>query len=282
MGGFELGGHSAEFLALLAVALALSGLIAGTIGGLLGVGGGIVLVPVLYQAFELLGVPEEVRMELSVATSLATIIPTSLRSLASHNRRGAVDWPLLKSWAPGIFVGAALGTLVATVIGGDGLRIVFVAMALLLALYMALAPDTLKIADAMPTGLVAQAMASLIGGLSVLMGIGGGTFAVSLQTLYGTAIHRAVATASGFGFIIAIPGALGFVMAGWGAGGLPPLSLGFVSLIGFVLITPATVLAAPWGARLAHRLSRRALRLAFALFLAASALRILYGLIGPA
>lgn len=278
MSGFDLAGHSTEFLALLALALALSGLIAGTIGGLLGVGGGIVLVPVLYQAFEMLGVPEAVRMELSVATSLATIIPTSLRSLASHNRRGAVDWALLKSWAPGIFVGAAVGALVAAFIGGDGLRIVFVVMALLLALYMALAADTLKIAEKMPGGVAAQAMAGIIGALSVLMGIGGGTFAVSLQTLYGTPIHRAVATASGFGFIIAIPGALGFVMAGWGAEGLPPLPLGYVSLVGFLLITPATVLAAPWGARLAHALPRKSLRLAFAFFLAVSALRILYGL----
>jgi len=279
MSAFDLAGHSVEFLALLALALALSGLIAGTIGGLLGVGGGIVLVPVLYQAFEMLGVPETVRMELSVATSLATIIPTSLRSLASHNRRGAVDWTLLKTWAPGIFIGAALGSWVAAFIGGDGLRIVFVAMAFLLALYMALAPDTLKIADSMPKGIVAQAMASVIGGLSVLMGIGGGAFAVSLQTLYGAPIHRAVATASGFGFIIAIPGALGFVVSGWGAEGLPPLSLGYVSLAGFLLITPATVLAAPWGARLAHALPRKSLRLAFAGFLAASAARILYGLL---
>ncbi len=279
MSAFDLAGHSPEFLALLALALALSGLIAGTIGGLLGVGGGIVLVPVLYQAFEMLGVPDAVRMELSVATSLATIIPTSLRSLASHNKRDAVDWSLLKSWAPGIFIGAALGTIVAAFIGGDGLRMVFVAIALLLALYMALAPDTVRLADALPGGVAAQMIAAIIGGLSVLMGIGGGTFAVSLQTLYGTPIHRAVATASGFGFIIAIPGTIGFVLLGWGAAGLPPLSLGFVSLAGFLLITPATVLAAPWGARLAHAIPRRALRLLFAGFLMASGLRILFGLL---
>jgi uncharacterized protein len=269
----------AELLAL-AVALALSGLVAGTVAGLLGVGGGIVLVPVLYQALSFLGVDEAVRMPLAVGTSLATIIPTSIRSTLSHHAKGAVDWDVLKSWALPTVVGVIAGTWLASIIGGKGLTAVFAGGAGALGLYMVLGREEWRLGDTIPRGLGSWALGVVNGGLSVLMGIGGGTFGVTIMTLFGTTIHRAVATAAGFGLIIGVPGAIGMIVNGWNAEGLPPFSLGYVNLVGLALIVPATILSAPWGVAIAHRLSRRTLRLAFGFFLCATAIRMAWAFWG--
>lgn len=267
-------------LVALAIGLGLSGLIAGTVAGLLGVGGGIVLVPVLFQTLAILGVDESVRMPIAVGTSLATIIPTSIRSTLSHNAKGAVDWPLLKAWAIPTVAGVVLGTWLASILGSKGLTAVFAVGAMVLGLYMALGRDDWRLGDTVPVGAGSWLLGLGNGCLSVLMGIGGGTFGVTVMTLYGVSIHRAVATAAGFGLIIGLPGAIGMIVNGWHAHGLPPLSLGYVNLVGLLLIVPATIVAAPWGVALAHRLSRRTLRLAFGTFLCITALRMGWAFFG--
>lgn len=267
-------------LVALAAAIGVSGLVAGTVAGLLGVGGGIVLVPVLYQALMFLGVDEAVRMPLAVGTSLATIIPTSIRSTLSHNKKGAVDWTVLRSWAAPTFVGVIVGTWLASLVGGKGLTGVFAGGAGALGLFMLAGREEWRLGDDVPKGIWSWPLGLANGCLSVMMGIGGGTFGVTVMTLFGATIHRAVATAAGFGLIIAVPGAIGMIVNGWNAGGLPPYSLGFVSLIGLALIVPATIVSAPWGVAIAHRLSRRALRLAFGTFLCLTALRMGWAYLG--
>lgn len=267
-------------LIALAVGLGVSGLIAGTVAGLLGVGGGIVLVPVLYQTLTILGVDESVRMPLAVGTSLATIIPTSIRSTLSHHAKGAVDWEVLKAWAIPTVIGVVLGTWLAAIIGGRGLTAVFACGAGTLGLYMTAGRENWRLGDTVPRGAGSWILGIANGCLSVLMGIGGGTFGVTVMTLYGTTIHRAVATAAGFGLIIGLPGAIGMIVNGWNAPGLPPFSLGYVNLVGLALIVPATIVAAPWGVALAHSLPRRTLRLAFGAFLCLTALRMAWALLG--
>lgn len=267
-------------LILLATGIAASGLVAGVVAGMLGVGGGIVLVPVLYQALTFLGVDEAVCMPLAVGTSLATIIPTSIRSTLSHHARGAVDWPVLKAWALPTILGVIAGSLLLGVIGGQGLKLVFALGAGALGAFMLAGREDWRIGSDVPKGPGAWPLGIANGLLSVLMGIGGGTFGVTIMTLYGASIHRAVATAAGFGAIIAIPGAIGMVLNGWSATALPPWSLGYVSLIGLALIVPATMLSTPLGVSISHRLSRQALRRAFGLFLCLTALRMAWAWIG--
>lgn len=263
-------------IALLAAGLAAAGALAGLLAGLFGVGGGIVLVPVLDQVLAGTGVDPAVRMHVAVATSLATVIATSLRSVRAHDAKGAVDWEVLALWAPGVFAGSLLAGALAGLISGDGLRLVFGSVALALAVWMAFAPPRWVIGQGIPRNPLSHAVAGAIGLVSVLMGIGGGTFAVTAQTLYGVAIHRAIGTASGLGVVIAVPGTMGLVWGGWGDSRLPPLSLGYVNLLGLLVIVPATTLVAPWGAWLAHRLPQRALRVSFAVFLAVAGARILW------
>lgn len=264
------------YLALLVVALIAAGGFAGLLAGLLGVGGGIVIVPALYHLFTLIEVPDEVKMHLAVGTSLSTIVATSISSMRSHNKRGAVDWALLKSWGPWVALGVAIGTAIAALVSGDALSGVFATVALVVSVYMAFAPEGLRLADHVPRGGLKAVIASAIGGISAMMGIGGGTLTVPTLVLSGFPVHRAVGTASAVGLIIAVPGTIGFIIAGWGMPGLPWGSLGFVSLVGFAVMVPTTVLVAPLGARLAHAVDKVLLRRLFALFLAVTALRMFY------
>lgn len=269
---------NAEFgveLIWFALALIGAGLIAGFVGGLFGIGGGVVIVPALYLVFTALGVDESVRMHVAVATSLSTIVSTSWRSLAAHTRAGAVDFDVLKAWTPWITFGALVGAAVAGFASSELLLIVFGAGLLLIAAQMGLGSPNWRLAADLPTGAPRAALAGGIGFFSALMGIGGGAFGVTVMTLCGRPIHRAVATASGFGAAIALPGALGYAIAGWGRAGLPPWSLGFVSLPGFVALAALTALTAPLGARLAHRLPQLTLKRAFSIFLAFVALNML-------
>lgn len=253
------------------------GLAAGVLAGLFGVGGGIILVPMLDQVLAAMGTDATLRMHVAVGTSLSTVLFTSIRSVTAHHAKGAVDWVTLRTWGPGVLVGSIVSGLLIGNISGLTLRLIFAGVAGLIAIYMAFGRESWVIGREIPRNLAAHGVAALIGAVSVMMGIGGGTFAVSAQTLYGVPIHRAVATSSGLGFIIAIPGTLGLVIGGWGEAGLPPLSLGFVNGLGLLAIVPGTLLAAPLGAAVAHRLPRRMLRYAFAAFLFASALRIGWG-----
>lgn len=273
---------SAE-LVLLGLGLIGAGLVAGFVGGLFGIGGGVVVVPALYLLFAAIGVDDSVRMHAAVGTALSTIISTSWRSLATHTKAGAVDYDILRAWAPWIAVGAVIGAGLAGFANTKTLLIVFGGGLLLVALQMGLGNPNWRVADAMPTGAARAGLGGGIGLLSAMMGIGGGAFGVTLMTLCGRPIHRAVATAAGFGAAIALPATLGYVIAGWGREGLPPWSLGFVSLPGFFVLGALTAITAPIGARLAHRLPQLTLKRAFAIFLGLIALNMLYeALIGAA
>jgi len=243
------------------------GVVAGVLAGLLGVGGGIVIVPVLYSALELLEIDPLIRMQIAVATSLATIVPTSISSARSHHKRGSVDFALARRWAAAIILGAAVGAAIAGVVKSDTLVLVFAVIALLVAAHMLILKDGTSLAEGLPQGPVQHIIPSSIGLFSAMMGIGGGTLSVPVLSLFRYPIHRAVGTAAFFGLLIAVPATLGFVFGGWGVPTLPPLSLGYVNLAGLVCIAPTTYLTAPLGAKLAHKLSRPMLRRAFGVFL---------------
>jgi len=267
-------------LAAVVVALIAAGIVAGFLAGLLGIGGGGVLVPVLYEVFGFLSVDPSVRMHLALGTTLAIIAPTALRSFAGHHAKGAVNMRLLIRVAPWIVAGVAVGVLIAKVSSGTTLRWVWAITASLFAIKLALGREDWRLGDRLPSRPWPEIAAIAVGMISTLMSIGGATFVVPLLTLYGFAILPAVATASGVGPLIAIPGALGYLWAGWGAENLPPLSLGYVSLVGAAIIIPASVFAAPFGVRVAHNIPRRRLELAFAAFLACVAIRFFVDLLG--
>lgn len=263
-------------LPLLLLALAAAGLFAGLIGGLFGVGGGIVLVPALFHTLGVIGVEDSVRAHVAVATSLSTIVATSWRSLGAHAKAGAVDFDVLKAWTPWIAVGAAIGASAAGAVDGDALLTVFGVGLLLVSANLGFGKETWRIAADLPTGAPRAGIAGAIGALSAMMGVGGGTFGVTVMTLCGRPIHRAVATASGFGAAIAVPAALVNVWTGWGEEGLPAFSVGYVNLPGFVALSLLTAITAPFGARLAHRLDRARLRRLLAIFLAITAANLLW------
>lgn len=258
----------------IAAALLAAGVAAGMMAGMLGIGGGIVIVPVLFHLFGAVGVPETVRMHLAIGTSLSTIVATAAISTRSHHRRGSVDWRLLRHWGPAVAVGVALGTLTATVMDAVGLQVVFATVAALVAAYLAFAPATMRLADRLPDDPVRFVMGAVIGGVSSMMGIGGGTLSVPSMILCGYPPKRAVGTASAIGRIIAVPGTIGFMATGFGVDGLPPLSIGYVSVLGFCLIVPAMVAAAPLGVRIAHAVDPTVLKRLLALFLTITAVQL--------
>jgi uncharacterized membrane protein YfcA len=273
-------GIPAGELVLLVAALIVAGLVAGFLAGLLGIGGGGVLVPVLYEVFRILDVDPAIRMHMVLGTTLAIILPTSLKSFAGHRAKGSVDLALLKRVAPWIVLGVVVGILTAKASSGTFLKWVWVVAAGLVSLKMALGREDWRISDELPPRPWPEIAAGVIGFISTLMSIGGATFVVPLLTLYGRPILSAVATASGIGPLIALPGVIGFGWAGWDEPGLPPLSVGFVNLVGMVIVAPLSVYAAPYGVRLAHNIPRRWLELAFAAFLASVSIRFLIDLLG--
>ncbi|MBX3429955.1 MAG: sulfite exporter TauE/SafE family protein [Hyphomonadaceae bacterium] len=258
-----------------AAGLVVAGLAAGFVGGLFGIGGGIVIVPALYFVFTALGVDEAVRMHVAVGTSLSTIIVTSWRSLAAHTKAGAVDFTVLRAWTWWISLGALAGAAVAGIVNTEVLLVIFGGGLLLIAAQMGLANPNWRLFAELPVGLPRALIAGVLGLLSAMMGIGGGAIGVTVMTLCGRPIHQAVATASGFGAAIAIPAALGYAIVGFGREGLPPWSVGFVNLAGFVFLALLTMTTAPIGARLAHRLPQLTLKRTFALVLAVLALNML-------
>jgi uncharacterized protein len=263
----------------LIASVAIAGLIAGFLSGLLGIGGGGVLVPVLYEAFGLAGVAEDVRMHLALGTTLAVIAPTVLRSLMAHRAKSAVDIDVVWRMAPWVAIGVIAGTLIAYLSSSVALRWVWVVFGSLLALKFAFGRDDWRLSDRLPGSPVLEGVAVAIGTVSTLMGIGGATFTVPFLTLHGKPLLQSVATATGIGLVIAVPGVLGYIWSGWGADGLPPWSLGYVHAAA-LLIMPLSVFAAPFGVRLAHGISKRKLELAFAVFLTFVVVRFLSTLIG--
>ncbi|KAJ56312.1 membrane protein [Actibacterium mucosum KCTC 23349] len=268
--------YEIQLLVALAVGLLITGGIAGVLAGLLGVGGGIVIVPVLFWLFDLLNVSPAVAMHLAVGTSLCTIIPTSISSARSHHKRGAIDVDMLKSWAPLIFLGALTGGILSKVLDSSHLTLIFGIIALLVSINMA-TPKTLVIGQSVPGGPVGKgAIPFSIGGFSALMGIGGGTLSVPVLSAFSFPVHRAVGTASAFGLVIAVPAVCGFIWSGLGVADRPPYSLGFVSVPAAVLIFSVSVLTAPLGSKLAHSLNPKRLKLVFALFLFLTAIKMLW------
>ena len=256
--------------------VALAGICGGFLAGLLGVGGGIVIVPLLELAFTGAGVDRDVTMHLAVATSMATIVPTSISSSRAHARRGAIDHATVRRWAPWIVGGALLGALVASQLDGRVLAFVFAALALAVAARMVLAPQIpQRPQEAAGSGRGGAAVPLAIGLLSALLGIGGGTMSVPALTMRGLPIHAAVGTAARLGLWISLPATVGFMLAQPPRELTPALSIGYVHLPAFALVAVLTWFSAPWGARLAHRAGRRVLTAAFAAFLFAVALRML-------
>lgn len=258
--------------------LLVIGAFAGVLAGLLGVGGGIVLVPAFFYAFAAMGYDSPQLMQMCLATSLATIIVTSARSVMSHHRKGAVEWSILRSWAPGIAIGALIGVLVVASLRSDTLQAIFGIMAALVALYMIFGKSEWRLGQMMPGGIVRAILSPVIGFLSVLMGIGGGSFGVPTMTLFGVPIHRAVATAAGFGVIIALPSAIAFLFVQMEVA--PPFTIGAINLAAFGLVIAMTLITAPLGARLAHWMDPKPLKRIFGAFLALVALNMLRKALG--
>jgi uncharacterized membrane protein YfcA len=274
-------GIPAGDFAILVVAILIAGTLTGIFAGLLGIGGAAISVPVMYEVFRVLGVADEVRMQLCVGTALALIVPTSIRSYYAHRARGAVDDRVLKIWALPIIGGVCIGSFIAYFASSTVFKLLFVVFAALVALKLIFGRENWKIADQLP-GTATTATAGLgIGVISALMGIGGGAYSAMFLTLYGVNIHRAVATSSGVGVLISIPGIIGYMIAGWPQQALmPPLSVGYVSFLAAALFAPPSVLAAPYGAKLAHSWPRRRLEIAFAVFLLVVSFRFLASLMG--
>jgi uncharacterized membrane protein YfcA len=259
----------------LALMLVAVGALAGFFAGIFGIGGGAILVPVFYECFRLAGVPLEVRMPLCIGTSLAIIIPTSIRSFRAHYLKGAVDMEILRLWWLPIVIGVIAGSVTARYAPERLFKIVFVMVAWSAAARLLLAREGWKFGDDVPKGPLMRFYGFVVGLLSTLMGVGGGLFSNLLMTFYGRPIHQAVATSSALAVLISIPGALGYVYAGWPvAARYPdvaalqvPFALGYVSLIGAILVMPTSLLTAPLGVRAAHALSKRQLEIAFGSYL---------------
>jgi uncharacterized membrane protein YfcA len=259
-------------LALLLIAV---GALSGFLAGLFGIGGGAILVPVFYECFRLAGLPLEVRMPLCIGTSLAIIIPTSIRAWRAHHLRGAVDLEILKAWWLPVLAGVIAGSITARFAPERLFKIVFVAVAWSAAARLLLGRETWKLGDDLPRGPLMKAYGFCVGILSTLMGIGGGLFSNLLMTFYGRPIHQAVATSAALAVLISVPGALGYVYAGWPAAARYPdvvalqwpFAIGYVSLIGAVLVMPTSLFTAPLGVRAAHAMSKRTLGLAFGCYL---------------
>jgi uncharacterized protein len=268
-------GLNAPELLELALMLVAVGALSGFLAGVFGIGGGAILVPVFYECFRLAGVPLEVRMPLCIGTSLAVIIPTSVRSYRAHRARGAVDMEILKAWWLPVLTGVIAGSVTARYAPERLFKIVFVMVAYSAAVRLLLARETWKFGDDFPNGALMKAYGFVVGLLSTLMGIGGGLFSNLLMTFYGRPIHQAVATSSALAVLISIPGALGYIYAGWPAAArFPevaalqwPFALGYVSLIGAVLVMPTSLLTAGLGVKVAHAMSKRTLEAAFGCYL---------------
>ena len=272
-------GISIGDFAFFALSLAAAGAVTGVLAGVFGVGGGALIVPVLYELFRFMGVAEEVRMPLAVGTSLAIIIPTSIRSYVAHKARGGVDMTIIRAWAIPTVIGVIVGSALARFAPPVVFKLVFVFVAGLSASRL-LGNFSWRLGDDLPRGPLMTLYGLVIGVLSALMGIGGGQLSSMFMTFYNRPIHQAVSTSAGMGVIISIPGAIGYLLAGMDKTGLPPGSIGYVSLVGLALFAPVSVWTAPLGVKLAHALPKRTLERAFGIFLLCVSLRFLLSIAG--
>jgi uncharacterized protein len=264
----------------LAVAVIAAGIVTGILAGLFGIGGGAVIVPVLFEVFRILGVPEKVRMQLCIGTSLAIIVPTAVRSYRTHRAKGLVVAEVMRAWAWPAVVGVAVGSVAAALAPATVFKIAFIVIAGVIAAKLLSGREDWVLGRQFPGPLAMAFCGFLVGLASSLMGISGGSLATMAMTLYGTPIHNAVATSAGLGVPITIAGTIGYILAGLPHRNLlPPLSIGFVSAIGVVLIAPISSYIAPLGARLAHALPKRQLEIGFGLFLIAASARFIVSLL---
>lgn len=268
-----------QTLIVIALLLLMAGAMLGVLAGLFGVGGGAISVPVLFETFGFLGLEETVAMPLAVGTSLALIVPTSLQSARGHYLRGAVDMGVLRIWALPITIGVLIGASIASFANPWVFQIVFVGVAGVTAVKLLTGGKGWKLGDALPGGWLMRVYGLILGFLSALMGIGGGSISNLVLTLHGRPIHQSIATSAGVGLLISIPGTIGYIWAGWGKPGLPADAIGYVSLLGFALLLPTSLMTTRIGVRLAHAMPRRKLELAFAIFLLIVASRFLLALI---
>lgn len=269
-------------LVWLALGVAASGLISGILAGLFGVGGGGVIVPLLFEVFRILHVPDAVRMQLCIGTSLAIIAPTTLRSYRAHNAKGLVLTDVMRGWTLPSVAGVAVGAALAAVAPPAVFKATFGLIACVIAVKLLIGGDRWVLSRELPGPLAMTGYGFAIGLGSSLMGIAGGSLVTMVLTLYGKPVHNAVATGAGLGVPITLAGTVGYILAGLPHRALlPPLSLGFVSLIGVLLIAPLSSWVAPFGARLAHRMPKRGLEIAFGGFLLLVAGRFLQSLIAP-
>jgi uncharacterized membrane protein YfcA len=252
-----------------------TGVVGGVLAGLLGVGGGIVIVPVLFFIYQGLGVNSDSAMLVATATSLATIIPTSLSSIRAHHAKGNVDFALLKHWGIFIFAGVLVGSVTVTRVNGEWLTLLFGIIACLSALNMLFARKE-ALFKSLPGKAGQGVMATTIGFFSSMVGIGGGTLTVPTLTFCNYPAHRAVGTAAAVGLIISLPGAATMLIMGERPLDAPFGTVGLVNLIGFAFIVPLTVFFAPIGASLGQRLNAGKLKKVFALVLIFTGLRMLY------
>jgi uncharacterized protein len=255
-------------LALLALAVVIGGVATGILAGLFGIGGGAIIVPVLYEVFRILGVPEEVRMQLCVGTSMAIIVPTTIRSYLTHRAKGAVLNDVMRQWALPAVLGVAAGSVIAYFAPAAVFKVVFLVVVTIIAIKLLFGRDSWRIANDFPGRAAMTGYGFLIGVTSSLMGVSGGSVSNMIQTLYGKPLHNAVATSAGLGVPITIAGTIGLMLAGLPKMALlPPLSIGYVSLLGVAIMAPVSSFTATYGALLAHRLSKRQLEIGFGLFL---------------
>ena len=264
-----------EFLPL-AIGLLMAGALAGLMAGLLGVGGGIVMVPAMAVAFEFIGYDANVYHHVAVGTSLAVIIATGIASARAHHGRGAVMGNVLKLWGPFIVGAALVGGLMARLYSGDMLRIIFGVVALFVALNIILPVQRNLMARLGGSALTNRISAAFIGYISALMGIGGGSLSVPTLVAFGNSMHKAVGTSAALGVLLAVPATVGFVISGWGVAGRPPMSLGYVNIPAMLVIGIMATSVAPFGAALAHKLDQKHLKLAFGLFLLVVGVRMLW------
>lgn len=260
-------------------ALVVAGGLVGLLAGLFGVGGGAISVPVFFEILQHLGYSEEVAMPLAVGTSLAVIIPTSLNSARGHYLRGTLDMEVLRIWALPVLVGVLLGAMIARFAEPEVFQIVFILVSGVNAAKLLSGGKGWRLGEALPGKGRMRVYGAVTGLLSALMGIGGGAISNLLLTLHGVPIHRAISTSAGVGVLIAVPGTVGYMLAGWDKPGLPPDALGYVSLLTLLAVMPSSLLTTRIGVRLAHRLSRRALETAFGMFLLTVCVRFIYDLL---
>ena len=256
--------------------LLATGVVSGVAAGLLGIGGGAVIVPALSNALLLMGYDADVVQHVAVGTSLAIIIPTGIMSARAHHKRGALDMAVLKLWAPFIVAGTFIGGLMAGWYPGDVLRIVFAVMAFLIAANIVFAFQTRLMGHLKSSAPTHRVSAFIVGYISSLMGIGGGSLTVPTLVAFGETMHKAVGTSAAIGVAIAVSGTLGFLISGWGVGNLPPFSIGYVNLLALALVGVLAAVFAPLGAALAHRLAQQTLKYVFAAFLVAVGLNMLW------